>query len=81
MKVAWRTNWRGTVSICAAETRGKAIAKTIRSIGEAGYITRENKKVVWGQVKATRAPEFDGWAEVDQSGSLWFEDDLPRDKQ
>ncbi len=81
MKKAWRTNWRGTVSICAAETRGKAIAKTLASIDEAGYLTHDNKRTIWREIKATRAQEFDKWAEVDSSDALWAAENLPQPKQ
>lgn len=74
MKRAYRTTCWGIVSIVAAESRGKAIARTLRAIGDAGY----NTAGLWGRIRAVRASEFDEWAEVDRSGDLYHEADLPK---
>lgn len=71
MKTAWRTKAAGVESIVAAETRGKAIAMTLRSAREVGY------KVEFHEVRATRAPEHNPWAAVDSTGICWGEEFLP----
>ncbi len=70
MKRAWRTTWNGIVSIIAAETRGQAVSRTLNSACEAGWPAK------FTAVKAVRAPEFDGWAEQDQSKTPWSEEHL-----
>lgn len=72
MKRAYRTEWRGVVSIVSAETRGQAIHRTLRSARGAGYTPR------WQAITARRAPEHDGWAEVDASEACWGEAYLPK---
>lgn len=54
-------------SIVAARSRGQAIAITLRSAREAGY------RPEWKDVRAVRAAEYDGWAEMDSSGVCWDE--------
>jgi len=72
MKQAWRTTAMGIISIVAAETRGKAIAITMRSARSVGYLVK------FHDVKAVRAPEYNAWAEVDASGACWDEKLLQR---
>jgi hypothetical protein len=64
-KRAYRTVLWGFASIVSARSRGQAIARTL-----AAY--RETLRTAeWKDVKCRRAPEFDGWAELDESGSPW----------
>lgn len=72
-KRAYRTVWDGTASVVAARSRGQAVARTLAQIREAGY------RATFTAVRAVRVPEFDGWAEVDESGVCWDEKYLPRD--
>lgn len=73
MKKAWRIRTSGFPDgVVAAETRGQAIAKAFQACGEVGYNT------AWKDHKATRAPEFDKWAELDETGACWDEKLLPR---
>lgn len=65
MKRAWRTTLHGLTSLVVAETRGRAIAITLRSARKAGFSSK------WQQVRATRAPEYDAWAEVESAGIAW----------
>ena len=44
------------VLLCAAATRGKAIAQCYNGALEAGY------QVAWIDLRATRAPKHDTWA-------------------
>jgi len=72
MKRAWMTIALGIKSITATETRGQAIARTLRSARECGY------QIQWTQIRARRRPEYDDWAEVDESKGLWDEALLPK---
>lgn len=72
MKKAYRTEWRGAVSIVSAETRGQAVCRTLQSASGAGYKPR------WPEITAHRAPEWDAWAEVDASEAAWDEKYLPK---
>ena len=74
MKRAFRTTWNGTASIVAAVTPGQARAVTLRSIVDAGY-----KKPDWKEIKCVRAPEYDGWAAVDETRGCWNEEYVPKD--
>lgn len=71
LKRAYRTTVAGVTSVVAAETRGRAIARTLYAAIDAGY------RVSFPEVKATRAPEHDGWAEQDATGACWNEELLP----
>ncbi len=71
MKRAYRTNCGGIVSVVAAESRGRAVAATVRAAGEAGY------RVRFLVVRAVRAPEYDAWAALDATGACWDEKLLP----
>ena len=73
--IAFRTTFLGITSIVAAETRGKAIASTLKSADSAGYDVRGG----WQKVRAVRAPEHDAWAEVDATGVPWDERLLPKE--
>jgi hypothetical protein len=75
MKRAWRTTWGGVTSIVAAETPAQAKAITHRSATDAGY------GPVWNDIWAWRAPEHDGWAEVDATGVCWAEENLPKESK
>jgi asparagine synthetase A len=75
MKRAWKSTVKclGMMNgIVAASTRGQAKFKNWRSANEVGYHIR------FGDVHVVRCPEFDTWAEVDSSGSVWDEDCLRR---
>jgi hypothetical protein len=72
MKRAYRTIWKGHETICAAETPGHARAITVRIFRAANY------KGDFTQVNVRRAPQFDAWAEVDESGYGWDVRDLTR---
>jgi hypothetical protein len=69
---AWKTVAMGTTCIVAAETRAKAIMRTIKSAHEAGYDLR------WLEVRAVRAPQHDRWAKGDVADRCWDEQYLPR---
>jgi hypothetical protein len=68
-KVAWRTTWGGITSVVAAGTAGKAKAVTVRAARE----VYPRKQVKFETVRAVRAPEYDGWAELDSTGRCWEE--------
>jgi hypothetical protein len=72
MKRAWRTFAMGVESIVAASSRGQAIARTLKSIDEAGY-----RGITFKNIRAIRAPQHDRWAEVDASSHCWSEQYLP----
>lgn len=74
MKRAYRTTLIGITSIVSAESRGKAIARTLLSAADAGY----NVRGKWKEVRAVRAPEHDEWAALDATGVLWAEANLPK---
>jgi hypothetical protein len=67
MKLAWRTTACGIESIVAAETRNQARSRTARSAFDANF------QVKFTEVTARRAPEYDGWAEMDASNACWDE--------
>jgi hypothetical protein len=71
VKVAWRVSLLGETSLVAAEKRSRAVYRTVRSCRDAGY------SADWREARATRAPEYDHWAEVDSSGACWDERYLP----
>lgn len=59
-RVAWRTTAMGITSIVAAKTRAKAVYTTWYCANDVGH------KVKFSEIRAVRAPLFDGWAR-DQS--------------
>jgi hypothetical protein len=71
MKKAWRATWVGGAGIASAETRGQAVFRLFHELKEHGY------KPKLGEIKCRRAPEHDGWAELDNTGSFWDERYLP----
>ena len=76
MKRAYRTTWRGIVSIVAAESVAQARSRTQATANEFGY---EPQLI---DIRVQRAPEYDGWAAVDATGHCWAEDGMEncRDK-
>jgi hypothetical protein len=72
MKQAWRTTAAGVTSIVAAETRGKAIAITMRAAREVGYM------VAFHEVKASRVPEYNEWARGMVFEVTWREEDIAK---
>jgi len=71
-KQAWRTSLIGVESVVAAETAGKAAAKTIKAAKDAGF------PVIFTEVRVRRAHEFDQWALSDVSDKVWDETMLRR---
>ena len=63
-QVAWRVRLMGESGITAATTRGKAMLRIFNQAREAGY------RVKFTDCRATRAPEYDQWAEQDKSRSV-----------
>ncbi len=70
MKKAYRVWWRGIAGIVAATSPGQARAKMVRQGQDAGY------KPKFPDVTAKRVPQYDEWAEQDQSGYPWSEEHL-----
>jgi hypothetical protein len=60
IRKAWRTVWTGLPhepAIVIAPTRGRALARALLNLHEAGYAAR------WQDLRCCRAPEYDHWAE------------------
>lgn len=70
-KKAWLTEWKGLPCVVAAETRGKAVARTIRQAQEASWYPR------FVDVTARRAPQWDRWAEQDTTGRAYAPEYMP----
>ncbi len=70
--IAWRVDWRGNPGIVAAETRAKAITRAMNQILD----TYDRRDVKWVDFKARRAPEYDGWPELNRGSAWWDEDYL-----
>lgn len=71
MRKAWRTLWGGMSGITSADSRSKAKYNTLRSALDADY--RAN----YIEIEAHRAPEFDEWAEQDESNKCFGAEFLP----
>jgi hypothetical protein len=76
MKRAYRTTWKGFTSIVAAESVAQARSRTKACANEVDWYP------AWIDIRVRRAPEYDGWAAVDETGHCWAEDQLEncRDK-
>lgn len=57
--------------IVAAETRSQAVRRVMLSVWEC-YRGGKNG-VKWTDARAVRAPQYDSWAEVDESKHCWDE--------
>lgn len=69
---AWKATVIDTSVIVSASTRGKATNKVLKTVRKAGYNTLK-----FMDVHTVRCPKHDKWAEVDESGRCWSEEDLP----
>jgi hypothetical protein len=70
-KRAFRTQTKGLPtcdSIVATESHGRARYITFATARECGY------KVTFADIRVTRSPEFDQWAERQATGSCWTEE-------
>ncbi len=75
-KKAYRVSWKGSEGIVAATSAGQARARMMGSGRDAGYKPR------FIDIKATRAKQYDGWADQDQSQACWSEEHLqPSEKE
>jgi len=73
MKRAYRVTAYGESGIIAAETPGQAKFRVFRVCRDLGFLGPNEL----GEVKVRRAPEHDGWAELDSTGVCWQESLLP----
>lgn len=72
MNKAYRTIWRNIESIVAAKIAAQARSRTQVCAIDCGYEVR------WIDIRVSRAPEFDAWAEKDSIGRCVSESSLPR---
>jgi hypothetical protein len=76
VKKAYRTKFMGCTSIVAAEKRSQARYLTFKAAEEAGWRVKLTEPMT-----IRRAPEFDGWAEVDETRRCYSECYLPKVQQ
>ncbi len=72
MKKAYLVTYHRTEAVVAAETRGKALFAAVGCLRELGY------QSPLPDTKIRRAPDFDQWAEIDETGAFWDPNVLPR---
>jgi hypothetical protein len=72
MKRAYRITARDTSGVRAATSRGAALFRTFAELRDIGY------RVRLSDIRVTRAKEYDGWAELDCTGTCWCETALPK---